>query len=196
MSRGGQNPPDPTNPSQFALSRADPGGFYAFFHGFGFKITKPGRVGSGLGFNKNFRAGTRPAPNIPADIYLLKKKPLELHMLHFKPQPPSLPQTSRLRVSLTHCPDPQYLTHCPSATVEQSLDLSLSVTVTEALISLLSVTVSISLSRSLTLIRDSRRSLGFSIPHYLSLSLTNTEARLLRSETTNPNGPGSEDGLG
>jgi hypothetical protein len=67
-SRGGQNPPDPTNPSRPAPSRPDPGGFYAFFRGFGLKITKPGRGGSGLGYNKISWSGTRPAPNIPADI--------------------------------------------------------------------------------------------------------------------------------
>jgi hypothetical protein len=49
--RGGQNPPDPTNPSRPAPSRPDPGGLQALFCGFGLKILKSDRIGSVLGFN-------------------------------------------------------------------------------------------------------------------------------------------------
>jgi hypothetical protein len=64
--RGGQNPPDPTNPIRPAPSRPDPGGFCAFFFGYGLKFLKSARIGSGLGFNQKKCADTRSAPFIPA----------------------------------------------------------------------------------------------------------------------------------
>jgi hypothetical protein len=45
--RGGQNPPDPTNPIRPASNRPDPDGFYVFFRGFGLNYLLTVRVGSG-----------------------------------------------------------------------------------------------------------------------------------------------------
>jgi hypothetical protein len=44
------------------------------FCGFGLKIPKSEQIGLGLGFNNFFWADTRPAPNIPAYLHILKLK--------------------------------------------------------------------------------------------------------------------------
>jgi hypothetical protein len=119
----------PIRPTRAAPPRAEPirADFMHFFAGSGLKSQNPGGSGRFSGLIKFFGAGTRPAPNIPADIPLKKKNPrtniCSSRSLHSSDLS-SLNSESPSR--LTHCPDPQYLTHCPPATVEQSLDLSLS----------------------------------------------------------------------
>jgi hypothetical protein len=122
MLRGGQNPPDPTNPS-----RPDPDGFCAFFLGYGLKFPKSARIGSGLGFNKKIYADTRCAPFLPAIPPTLNQplKCLRSSSLIFDFEQQSLTHLARSRETLNQSSS-LFSTTWLEASHSQSLDLSLS----------------------------------------------------------------------